>query len=412
LTRIPPGRPRRPLRSIGRLSLALAGGFALASCSVGRSASGRLQPPLLLDGALPVATSFESGGSSVALVPMGNLGEPRNTFWQLLVRSRAGAPFSLDTPPGVADNGGLVAAPAGKGGAVVGFLTSQQLGFSPTARSDRAGGAWSPGTLAQPLTPVPGALAAGGYGVAALVGRQGSSVELSRDGLGGWRVVATLPRLRRLAHGGCHLAALTAVGPSLPPAAPASRAALAVAGTCAERGRIALFAATTGRTAWTGLAVPLGRALRASEVEVAAIEPSQRGYLLLLASRGGGGNALWTARVGSGSVELSAPLELGARRLRAVAISPSASGVRFCVLAAGGSPASPREEEAAAIGSGEQSWQLLASPPQGTEGLVWGTRAPLALVVHRSRLGIDLLGRARWRRIQSLEVPVPYGSSG
>ncbi|HLI44478.1 MAG TPA: hypothetical protein VKU92_08410 [Acidimicrobiales bacterium] len=414
MTRIRLGRPGRPPLGPGRLCVVLAGALALASCSAGQDTAGRPPPPLLLDGPLVVATSFASGGSAVALVPMGDLGEPRNTFWELVARSRAGGPFVLDTPPGVADNGGLVAAPAGSGGAVVGVVTSQLLGFSPTARSDRPGGRWSPGTLAQPLAPLPGALAAGSYGVAALVGLRGSSVELSRDGRGGWRVVGSVRDLRRLAPRSCGLGALTAVGPSQPPGGATSRASLAVAGACAGRGQIALFAATAGSAAWTALPVRLGRPLRASEVEVAAIEPSQGGYLLLLASRGPGGSALWTARVvpGSGTLTLSAPLELGARRLRALATSPSPRGARLLVLAAGGSPASPSEEEAAAIGPGQRSWQLLAPPPPGTEGVAWGPHTAVALVVHRSRLAVDRLGGDRWHMVQSLEVPVPYGSSG
>jgi hypothetical protein len=59
---------------------------------------------------------------------MGDLDQPDNTFWQAFVLSGVTPSWSLVTPKGVADNGGLVGS-FGAAGAVVGVEVSQLLGF-------------------------------------------------------------------------------------------------------------------------------------------------------------------------------------------------------------------------------------------------------------------------------------------
>ena len=85
----------------------------------------------------------------------GRPGRRRTSFWQLFVRPATASRWSLVTPPGVADNGGLVAAGGGTS-LVVGFRPSQNLVFSPLATSTDAGRNWTPGLLDAGLADTPG----------------------------------------------------------------------------------------------------------------------------------------------------------------------------------------------------------------------------------------------------------------
>ena len=60
--------------------------------------------------------------ASDAIVAMGTLSDPINTFWQLFFRPNSTSRWTLATPPGVADNGGLVISPSPLAGAA--FLAS------------------------------------------------------------------------------------------------------------------------------------------------------------------------------------------------------------------------------------------------------------------------------------------------
>ena len=63
----------------------------------------------------PLATSFAVGtGASWAVVEMGGPAAQHNNFWELFVRPAGAARWRLVTPAGVADNGGLVVAAAGR----------------------------------------------------------------------------------------------------------------------------------------------------------------------------------------------------------------------------------------------------------------------------------------------------------
>ena len=140
------------MNAIRRLTAAASGlvcaGVMVAGCSSSPAASTRqaTAPP-----APPLATSFAAAGASWAVVEMGGSAARHNNFWQLFVRPDGGSRWRLATPPGVADNGGLVVTEAGNGSMVTGFRTSQDLTFSPLAASSNSGTSWSP--TAGPLTP-------------------------------------------------------------------------------------------------------------------------------------------------------------------------------------------------------------------------------------------------------------------
>ncbi len=106
----------------------------------------------------PLATSLVTAQGTWAVAVMGGSAAAENNFWQLFVRPRGASRWSLVTPQGVADNGGLVAAGAGPS-LLVGFRPSQGLAFSPLATSTDTGKNWTPGLLDADLADVPDALA-------------------------------------------------------------------------------------------------------------------------------------------------------------------------------------------------------------------------------------------------------------
>ncbi len=65
------------------------------------------------------------------------------TFWEVFVRPAKSATWQLVTPPGVADNGGLVAATGAGSGLTVAVRPSQDLEFTPVSATADAGASWS-----------------------------------------------------------------------------------------------------------------------------------------------------------------------------------------------------------------------------------------------------------------------------
>ena len=106
----------------------------------------------------PLSTSLVTAQGTWAIAVMGGTAGAGDSFWQLFARPAGASRWSLVTPPGVADNGGLVAAGRGRRGPV-GFRPSQNLAFSPLAASTDAGRNWAPGLLDADLADSPEALA-------------------------------------------------------------------------------------------------------------------------------------------------------------------------------------------------------------------------------------------------------------
>jgi hypothetical protein len=106
----------------------------------------------------PLVSAVSTSTDSWVTLPMGDLSDPSTTFWELFHAASGSSHWSLVTPPGVADNGGLVQS-SSAGAALVGVLPSDLLRFSPLAQSADGGGSWVPAFLPGALAPVPDALA-------------------------------------------------------------------------------------------------------------------------------------------------------------------------------------------------------------------------------------------------------------
>ena len=224
---------------------------------------------------------------------MGGSAASENNFWQLFLRPTGASRWSLVTPEGVADNGGLVAAGnAGGTSLVVGFRPSQGLAFSPLATSSNAGQTWTPGLLDATLADVPDALATAPSGQAlALLSDGGisSAPDAGAAAAGHWSGLSTLSALGATTPGReCGLVGVNAVsfGPGNVPMA---------AGSCLRRGVAGIFAEAGGSWRAAGPALPAG--FGGDQVQVLGLAAVPGGNVALLAA-GTDLLAAWSRRGG------------------------------------------------------------------------------------------------------------------
>jgi hypothetical protein len=365
----------------------LACGGLIAGCASHPARVTGAGPPLTAPLSPPLSTSLVTAQGTWAVAVMGGP-DADNKFWQLFFRPVTSGRWSLVTPQGVADNGGLVAA---GGGAylVVGFRPSQNLAFSPLATSTDTGRTWTPGLLDAGLADTPGAIA---------VGPSGRTLALLQDGTveaaptaaaaaaGRWVSLTTLKALAASAPGrACGLEGVTAVsfGPDGNPMA---------AGSCARPGPAGVLTDADGTWRSAGLALPAGGRAR-----VLGLTAIAGGNEALLAA----GNSLFAAWWNGTRWTVSAPVT--ADGVRAFGFGPDGSAWLL--------PGRGRPEAVAGAASG--TWRPLPPGPAGTQVLVPAAAGSYdALAVTGSRLTVWRLGQGAWARIQQVTVPVQYGSSG
>ena len=175
-----------------RVLAALALGVALAGCAGGGKAASKAPIPVVLT---PLATTLGTARATWVIVPMGHLNDPLNTFWQVFVLPKSARSWELVTPPGVADNGGLVAAATNYGKLLIGFRPSQDLSFSPLAITTDDGKTYQPDLITGGLANLPDALSTATNGDTAALVNRGATV-LGRTGRAAeWHQLATLTSL-------------------------------------------------------------------------------------------------------------------------------------------------------------------------------------------------------------------------
>jgi hypothetical protein len=343
--------------------------------------------------AAPISASTSTATGSSVVFAMGHLRDPLNTFWELFLRPAGSSSWTLQTPPGVASNGGLVLAASPSGPLTVGFLTSQQLTFSPLAESNDDGATWSAGELPSALTPAPDALAVGSTGdVLALVGTR---VLRSTGDLAAWNTVTTASALRA-ATSSCGVQKVTAVAYN-----PAGQPLLGL--SCAQGGHVGILVGTATST-WHDIGPSLGRGASAvSRLErtpdgVAGLAQVQSGTRSsVVAFWGNGSSAQW-----AGSATLSVPAGWSVK----ATATGGGSGEGLAVLLGSGDT-----RRVAVVAGPGASWVTLPPAPRGASAVsVIGTEVD-AFVVASSKLAVWRDGAAGWDRSASITVPVPYGSS-
>ena len=240
----------RGLARAGPGGLALACAGLMAGCGSQRSGttSTASPPPVTA----PLSTSLVTAQGTWAIAVMGGSAASHNNFWQLFVRPAGASRWSLATPQGVADNGGLVAA-GGSTSLVVGFRPSQGLVFSPLATSTDTGKNWTPGLLDAGLADTPGALALGPSGRTLALLQDGTitaAPTASAAAAGQWTPLTTLKALAASAPGrSCGLVGVSAVSFGL-------NKNPMVAGSCARPGVAGVFTDTGGTWRSAGLMLP------------------------------------------------------------------------------------------------------------------------------------------------------------
>jgi len=361
----------------------LACGGLVAGCgSQPARVTGTGSPPVTA----PLSTSLVTAQGTWAVAVMGGP-DAGSKFWQLFFRPATSGRWSLVTPQGVADNGGLVAV---GGGAylVVGFRPSQNLAFSPLATSTDTGRNWTPGLLDAGLADTPGAIAVGPSGrILALLqdGTIQAASTASDAAAGRWAPLTTFKALAASAPGrACGLEGVTAVsfGPDENPMA---------AGSCARPGAAGVFTDAGGTWRSAGLALPGG-----GRVRVLGLTALADGNAALLATRHSLHAAWWDGTRWT----VSGPVTAG--------------GMRALGFGSGGSawllPGVGRAESIAGPGS---AWRALPPIPAGTGTLAPGAGGSYdALAVSGSRLTVWRLAQRAWGKIQQISVPLQYGSSG
>jgi hypothetical protein len=369
--------------------LALAcGGMVVLAAGCGTETAPASTPPLRVQNA-PLSTSLVTAQGTWAVTVMGGSAADENNFWQLFVRPAGATRWSLVTPEGVADNGGLVAADGTS--LLVGFRPSQGLAFSPLATSSDTGQDWTPGLLDADLADVPDAMAVAPSGQT-LALLHGGGIETAASAAaataGQWSRLTALSALAASAPGrGCGLVAVNAVsfGQNNVPMA---------AGSCVRRGVAGVFADRGGAWQAAGPVLPAG--FGGDQVQVLGLARTADGNAALLAA----GTSLLAAWSDGGRWTVSAPVA-GAT----VSASGFGPGGSVWVLLGGG--------RAETIGGPGGSWQALPALPAGTATLApgAGSAAYDALAVAGSRLTVWRFAAGAWAQVQVINVPITYGSS-
>jgi len=387
-------RPARPAIA----ALALAAAVLTAGCgSAAPAASGPTAwaPP---GGAPFLATTMATGAGTWAVVVMGGSVATHDNFWQLFVRPAASPDWKLVTPPGVADNGGLVLAAADQS-LITAFRPSQGLTYTPLTLTRNGGQAWSSANpLDAALGNLPDALAAApGTGNLLALLTDGTAM-LAGPGYASWTTLATQHSLAASPPGHrCGLGTLTAAAFS-PFGVPL------LAGACARPGIAGIFAARDRTWQAAGPALPPALARQAITV-LRLTRTGGRTAALLAAGTGPAASLLAAWSPDSGSHwTLSAPFRLNGTDLTSASFGPDdtaaivLSGGRGATVTASGAP-----------------WRSLPALPPGTATLAAAPAGRLdALAVQRTKLTVWQLapGTTAWRTTQAINVPVQFGSSG
>jgi hypothetical protein len=351
----------------------------------------------------PLSASVTTPAATWAVVPMGDLHDPVNTFWQVFVQPAGQADWSLVTPPGVADNGGLVLAPAGGDSAAVGFEPSQALSFSPLAQTTDLGRHWTSSGLVPGLAPVPDALAGTGVGTAvALERRSDGTVVTSSRGFGDWHVLATRAGLAGASGTRtCSVGSLTAVTEN-------ATGGVLVGTTCRHAGTVGIFTERNGT--WTSVGPHLGPRLATAPVRVLRLTTGSTGTTTLLGVGRGAQTGVAAAWSPSGGAPwtVSAPLVLGSSaRIVSTGVGPAGQLVVLTERSTGVLTLSVTT----GVGSG---WRTLPTPPPGTQTVAVDQGGGFdALSVDHSTLTDWVLGPSStaWQKARTSSVPIQYGSS-
>jgi hypothetical protein len=348
--------------------------------------------------AIPLETSLATPGGTWATVVMGGSSAQHNNFWQLFTQSAGSTAWKLVTPPGTADNGGLVVAAGAGQSAITAFRPSQLLTYTPLSQTGDAGQGWSAlGPLDTALASTPGSLAMQPRGSRLLALAANGAAEETAAGNANWTMLASARTLAGTPAGRqCGLRALTAAAYT-----PAGLPLLA--GACSHPGTAGIFAEHDG--AWQLAMTTVPAQLASENITVLRLITTGSQTTALLETDSGRDASLvaaWSA--GEGTWTTSALLPLRGAGLASTSFGPSGEAA---VLTTGG--------VAYVVTNAGDPWHALPAMPPGTATVALGAGGQAdALAVHDSTLTVWHIpaGGTAWTRAQVISVPIEYGSSG
>jgi hypothetical protein len=346
--------------------------------------------------AVPLDTSLSTPAGTWATVVMGGSAAQQNNFWQLFIRPSGGTRWTLVTPPGTADNGGLVLAGGTAQALVTAFRPSQDLRFTPLTRTSDGGRDWSAlSPLGAALASTPDALAAQPATGRLLALLSTGTAEQGTPGGTSWTTLVTARALAATPAGkSCGLRALTAVAYTL-------AGVPLLAGTCTRPGAVGIF--TAAGDAWQAAGPTLPGPLARQAITVLRLSTTGTKTAALLAVGTGQHATLLAAWSPNGTRwTISPQLRTGNQDVAATWLGP---GQTAAAITGNG--------QGAVLTGGR--WQQLPALPPATVALAPGTDGTTdALAVHRGTLTVWHLasGQGSWAREQTISVPIQYGSSG
>jgi hypothetical protein len=343
-------------------------------------------------------TSTTTAADTWAVAVMGGPASQYNNFWQLFVRPAASSHWELVTPPGTADNGGLVVA-GGSQSLVTAFRPSQDLTYTPLIQTGDGGQAWSAlSPLDARLASTPDALATPPGGGTMLALLSDGTAEHTVGGPAGWRTLATRQTIAATTAGrSCGLNAFTAAGYT-------SSGVPLLAGVCSQPGKAGIFAAIGGT--WQQAGPQLPATLARQHVTVLRLTRTASRLVTLLAAGSGDDVSLlagWSGDNG-GHWTLSPALPLSGAAMDSASFG-SAGAVAVIV---GG--------RADVVTRSGARWQSLPVLPPGTETLAPGSGGELEALAVTAATTLTVWqlapGASGWTKAQVIHVPIQYGSSG
>jgi len=386
-------RPRR--RSAATIAVLLPAAMLAAGCAGTAATSApaaQAAPP-----SPSLNTSLDTAAGTWAAVVMGGSATQHNNFWQLFIRPAGSTRWKLVTPPGTADNGGLVLAGSGGQALVTGFRPSQDLTYTPLIQTSDGGQAWSSlNPLDAALASAPDALAVKPGSGQMLALLDGGTAEEAAPGSTTWNTLASQQTLAATRAGRrCGLQSLTAAA-FTPAGIPA------LAGTCTRPGTAGIF--TPGNGTWQAAGPVLPAALIRQDITVTRLTRTAQGMTALLQAGSGPDARLLAAWSPGGHWTLSPPLPLYGATLTSASFGPGSTAAIITSANRG------------QITTGARSaWLPLPPLPLGTATLApspGGTADALAVRDGTLTVWQYAPGGTTWTKVQVINVPIPYGSSG
>ena len=369
---------------------------AFLSSPIGAMTPMESMPSMSTSTAPPLAGGINDSGTSMSIVPMGNLNDPENTFFQTFT-SRSDSSWSLSTPPGIATNGGVTLSSPSNGAIAV--LPYYALHLSALSRLVD-GVSSQDGEALTSLLKAPSAIAKSPRSGALFVVTKNGAVLEQMGSTKPFTTVTSLSALKKTSAGKrCGVQAITGI-------AIQSDESLALGVRCAASGTTGVLI-RSGST-WTGSLTS-----KVGPCSVVRIDPSGAGVVALVRT-GGMKAALRSIYVKGSSVLLSAPLPFMYSTLRSTAVSNEIGGVRSDIVALAGT----KHVAAAIMTPGKKIKAVSSVLPLSTravvsQGTTMLTSASLrAFEISRGKATIQgLSASGTWKTLSVVSVTIPYGSS-